>query len=275
MGEASGHVWLDFTGPFENPIVVALLFAAMGINWNLHSESFHPDGEVQGGLGHSPNNISPPRVRGQGVGVSGDSLALLKAFNAAAIPYRKSTRFQPLFSSALIAEAAASPMNDTGWTPASKAPLAQKIIALCRSRSIEKLKSFFVERKTFPTPLGLLKVDKFETQWDEDEKIFRFGKIYFSLDNISAGSFVSRGSSNDPTAVQVWEVREFSGESWPGARLPEGIIQKRFDLVGGLVLTACEALGILELTDRKPAVNMAAVLESVKRYKAFCLSKKS
>ena len=51
-------------------------------------------------------------------------------------------------------------------------------------------------------------MDKFESQWDEDEKIFRFGKIYFSLNGIPVGSFVSRASSNDPTAVQVWEVRE-------------------------------------------------------------------
>ena len=110
-------------------------------------------------------------------------------------------------------------------------------------------------------------MDKFESQWDEDEKIFRFGKIYFSLNGIPVGSFVSRASSNDPTAVQVWEVREFGSKEYHGARLSDEEIEMRFDLIGGLVLDECEKLGILTLIDKKPVKNMADVLPSVKRYR--------
>lgn len=242
MGEASGHVWLDYTGPFENPILVALLFASLCIK----HRAVH--GAAAGGI--------PPD-------------ALEQVFSALTIPYRKSTRFQPLFAPALIAEVAQTPANDTGWTSGSDVPVPQKVISLCRSASIEKLKAYFTDGRTFATPLGELRVGRFEADWDADEKIFRFGKIHFQLNGVPAGSFVSRGSSNDPTAVQVWEVKEFGGATWAGTKLPEADIQQRFDLIGGLVLCACEKLKVLELVDRKPAANMAGVLPSVERFRAM------
>jgi len=110
-------------------------------------------------------------------------------------------------------------------------------------------------------------VERFEAQWDEEEQIYRFGKIHFSLNGLPMGSFVSRGSSNDPTAVQVWEVKEFEGLKWEGVRLSEPAIQQRFDLIGGLVLSTCAQEHILELTDRPPAANMTDVLRSVERYR--------
>lgn len=242
MGEASGHAWLDFTGPFENPIVLTLLFTAMGVK-HLESKQYRTaDGSIP-------------------------AAAMNRFFNDWAIPYRKSTRFQPLFAPELIAEAAKDPANDTGWSSDSRSPIPQKIIGLCRSASVKKLMGFFTEGKTFGTPLGKLKVDRFETQWDDEAGIYRFGKIYFLLNDVPVGSFVSRGSSNDPTAVQVWEVKEFDGATWNGVKLPEEVIQQRFDLIGGFVLTQCADLGILELVDRKPAANMAEVLSSVERYR--------
>lgn len=242
MGEASGHVWLDYTGPFENPILVALLFTSLCVKHR--------------------------SARGAATGeIPAD--ALEQVFADLTIPYRKSTRFQPLFAPALIAEVAHTPANDTGWTPDSDAPVPQKVISLCRSASIEKLKGYFTDGRTFPTPLGELRVGRFEADWDADEKIFRFGKIHFQLNGLPAGSFVSRGSSNDPTAVQVWEVKEFDGLAWAGTKLPEAIIQQRYDLIGGLVLCACEKLKILELVDRKPAANMAGILPSVVNFRAM------
>jgi hypothetical protein len=242
MGEASGHAWLDFTGPFENPIVLTLLFTAMGVKHIAAKGYLAADGSI------------PSRV-------------MERVFSDLAIPYRKSTRFQPLFATALQAEAAIDPANDTGWSSESQSPIPQKVISLCRSASVRKLRDHFIVGKSTKTPLGQLRVDQFETQWDEEEGIFRFGKIYFSLNGVPAGSFVSRGSSNDPTAVQVWEVKEFDGLMWEGVKLPEEIIQQRFDLIGGFVLTQCAELGILELVDRKPAANMAGVLPSVRRYR--------
>jgi phosphomannomutase len=248
MGEASGHAWLDFTGPFENPIAVGLLFTAMCVE----------------------------RIRCRDRGTSGSaampSWVFEQVFTELAIPYRKSPRFQPLFASQLLSEAARQPRNDTGWAPGSSAPIPQKLITLCRSISIEKLKAFFPEGKTFATSLGELKVERFEAQWDEEEGIYRFGRIYFSLNGIAVGSFVSRGSSNDPTAVQVWEVKEFDGLLWSGEKLPEAIAQERFHLIGGLVLSVCAELNILELADRKPAANMAAVLPSVAAYRSLMKS---
>jgi phosphomannomutase len=241
MGEASGHAWLDYTGPFENPIVLAALFTA------LCAERIRQ----HGGLAADEN---PP-------------LAAQRVFTALAIPYRKSTRFQPLFAAALVAEAARDPANDTGWSPGSQSPIPQKLISLCRSASVRRIRALFAAGKTFPTALGELKVERCDAQWDEEEGIFRFGKVYFSLNGSPAGSFVSRGSSNDPTAVQVWEVKEFEGEIWNGVRLPEEVIRQRFDLIGGLVLCVCEREQILELTDRPPAANMTEVLQSVERYR--------
>jgi phosphomannomutase len=241
MGEASGHAWLDYTGPFENPIVMASLFAAM----------------------------CAQRIQGSGGLAAGEksSLAVHQVFTELAIPYRKSTRFQPLFSPALVAEVARDPANDTGWSPGQNSPVPQKLISLCRSTSIRKIRELFAVGKKFQTALGELKVELFDAQWDEEENIFRFGKIYFSLGGGPVGSFVSRGSSNDPTAVQVWEVKEFEGEKWNGVRLPEETIQQRFDLIGGLVLSTCEQEQILELTDRPPAANMTEVLQSLERYR--------
>ena len=242
MGEASGHAWLDFTGPFENPIVLTLLFTAMGVK-HIATKGYRvADGSI------------PSKV-------------MERVFSDLAIPYRKSTRFQPLFAAALQAEAARNPANDTGWSPENQSPIPQKVISLCRSASVKKLQNHFTVGKTWKTPLGELKVDSFEAQWDEEENIFRFGKVHFSLNDVAVGSFVSRGSSNDPTAVQVWEVKEFAGTTWNGVKLPEETIQQRFDLLGGFVLTQCVELGILELVDRKPAANMAGVLPSVERYR--------
>jgi hypothetical protein len=195
------------------------------------------------------------------------SLAVERVFTELAIPYRKTTRFQPLFASALIAEAARDPANDTGWSADLRSPVPQKLISLCRSASIKRIRELFAAGTTFPTALGELKVERCDVQWDEEENIFRFAKIYFSLHGSPVGSFVSRGSSNDPTAVQVWEVKEFEGEIWKGVRLPEEVIQQRFDLLGGLVLSICEQEKILELTDRPPAANMTEVLQSVTRYR--------
>ena len=67
----------------------------------------------------------------------------------------------------------------------------------------------------------------------------------------------------------MWEVKEFDGETWKGVRLPEDVVMNRFDLVGGIVLQQCEELGILSLEDRAPAVNMAGILESYKRFLAL------
>ena len=243
MSEASGHAWLDFTGPFENPIVLSLLFAAMCMR-------------------HA-------KAKGMWAGNSIAPLALEQIFNELAIPYRKSVRFQPLFARALVEEVEKSPSNDTGWSAESGRPIPQKLINLCRSASIDKLKQFFTVGRTFTTPIGDLSVTDFEFQWDEAERIYRYGKIYFALDSVPIGSFVSRGSSNDPTAVQVWEVKEFAGDSWTGTRLSEEEINNRFDLVGGLVLHTCAEQGILDLGDRRPAVNIANILPSLERYLAM------
>ena len=244
MGEASGHAWLDFTGPFENPVVLSMLFASMCVKRS-----------TAAGLRSANQAISP--------------LALEKVFNELAIPYRKAVRFQPLFAPALLEEVSKESRNDTGWKPGSNRPVPQKMINLCRSASIAKLKDFFTEGRAFSTPLGKLEVTRFECNWDEQEEIFRYGKIYFSLNSEWIGSFVSRGSSNDPTAAQVWEVKEFDVETWKGVRLPEDVVMNRFDLVGGIVLQQCEELGILSLEDRAPAVNMAGILESYKRFLAL------
>ena len=197
MGEASGHAWLDVTGPFENPIVLAALFTT------LCSE------RVKSKRRAEPTGALP-------------STAVQQAFVELAIPYRKSTRFQPLFASAIIAEAAKDPANDTGWSPESKSPVPQKLISLCRSASIRKLSEIFKTGASFETGLGKLKVEQFEAQWDEEERIYRFGKIHFSLNGSPIGLFVSRGSSNDPTAVQVWEVKEFDGLGWQGGPAARG-----------------------------------------------------
>jgi hypothetical protein len=244
MGEASGHAWLDVTGPFENPVVLALLFTAMCVE------------QLKSG-GHPTGSLPPPTE------------AFTRLFESLAIPYRKSARFQALFAPALVAEAAADPRNDTGWSPASGGAIPQKIIGLCRSASIRRLAAHFTTDWSQDTPVGRLTVAQFETQWDEEEEIFRFGKIHFHLDGLPAGSFVTRGSSNDPTAVQVWEVKEFDGARWQGERLTEDVIQQRFHLIGGLVLSTCRDLGILELVDRPPAANLAGILPSVERYHAL------
>jgi phosphomannomutase len=238
MGEASGHSWLDYTGAFENPIVLSLIFIAMGIKFNT--------------------------VRGLSLS---DPLALKKAYDHFEIPYRSAVRFQPLFSQKLIEEVSQMASEAGLSRPAFPAPITQKIIGLCRSESIKKLTAYFKEGRVFETDAGCLKVARLETQFDEEDEIYRYGKIYFSLGDILVGSFVSRGSSNDPTAVQIWEVREFEGPDWNGQRLPDNIVQKRFDAIGGVVLDACDKLGILELTDKKPSVNMPAVLASFARYK--------
>ncbi|MBN2443366.1 MAG: hypothetical protein JXJ04_18540 [Spirochaetales bacterium] len=235
MGEASGHTWLHYTGPFENPIAVAAFFTVMSLT--LCKQKDLP------------------------------FYAFAQALEDTVIPYKKSPRFQPLFTPQLIARAAGEKENTSGWSPASTSPMPQLIIKLCRSESIKILADRFKQGTTFETRIGTLTVERFESQWDDDEQIFRFGKIYFSLNGIPLGSFVSRASSNDPTAVQVWEVREFGTMVYDGTRLSDKEIGERFDTVGGLVLDECEKLGILSLTHEKPAQNMAEVLPSVERFR--------
>jgi hypothetical protein len=124
----------------------------------------------------------------------------------------------------------------------------------------------FSEGKVFNTPLGDLKVLKFDKQWDEDANIFRFAKISFSLDEEFIGSFVSRASSNDPTAVQTFEVKGFSKNHW-NIPLDNDTINNRLALIGGLVLTEGEKLGLFVVNNVEGSKNMELIMPIVNEYK--------
>jgi len=239
QGEASGHGWLGYTGNFENPIFMGTLFISM-----LRSQ-----------IESNKMTLEAP----------------YKAVMKSIIPYRKSPRFQPLFSQSVLKKASESKANDTGWKIDSKDEIPSKIIGLCRNESVLAAEKLFPIGSEFSSPWGNLTVTNFEKGWNDYNKIFGFGKIYFATeDGVPFGSFVTRGSSSgDPTAVQVWEVREFKTKSWEGKILSEKEIEKRFSFLGGLVLSKLGNADIIEISDRSPSKNMNIPLESYNYYNSL------
>jgi hypothetical protein len=181
-----------------------------------------------------------------------------------AIPYTRSPRYQPLFTPEFIAYVASLPANDTGWTPGKGGAIPAKIIGLARDASVKALRDHFSVGKEFDTKLGKVTVTNFETQWDAEAGIFRFGKLFFALNGEPIGSFVTRASSNDPTAVQIFEARETDSA---GKRLDPATVQAHYNLIGGLVLTEAEKLDVLIVDDVKGSGNMEAIMRTVNRYR--------
>ncbi|HAR64533.1 MAG: hypothetical protein DKM50_10000 [Candidatus Margulisiibacteriota bacterium] len=242
--EASGHTWLDYTGEYENPITVGLLFAAMAVN------------EAKKAHLYDGNSIQTGAI----FGIS----------EKKEIPYhRDAPRFQPEFGQKVIDTVAALPENDTGWKSNADGPIPQKLIGLARSVSIKIAEEIFKAESTFETPIGRITVDEFEKKWDDQDKIWRFGKINFTMNGTHLGSFVTRGSSNDPTAVQVAEVAGFDAEIFDGTKISKEEAEKRYAVVVGLVLEKLEQAGAVKLSTQKPSKNMEIVLPIIEKYRAM------
>ena len=208
--ERSGHAWTHTTGAFEDPIVVSLFFAIIGQEY----------------LAEQPQASHP----------------FLDAFRQNTIPYKQSTRFQPLFGELLLKELSVDPENKTGWTwEQGKPPTA--IIALGKHRVIKMLGQDFKQGAVFSTPAGVLKVSEFNCYFDPEALINRFADIRFTIDGKDAGSFVFRASSNDPTWVCAFEVPLWDNESFTSE-----IVQLRYDAVGGVVLDYLEQKGLARVT---------------------------
>jgi len=200
--ERAGHSWTHVTGEFEDPIVVSLFFAIMGQEYIAdHAESEHP---------------------------------FIEVFTKNTIPYRQSTRFQPLFTEELLQRLSDSPKNTTDWQYGDGKPPMQ-IIAMGKHKIIDELKDIFKVGKSFDTPAGQLTVTEFNYYFDPEAGINRFADIKFSLDGQDAGSFVFRASSNDPT----W-VCSFETPVWEDEAINSSSVDLRYDSVGGLVLDVLE-----------------------------------
>ncbi|MBU4457503.1 MAG: hypothetical protein KJ902_02045, partial [Candidatus Omnitrophica bacterium] len=234
-GERSGHCWLDVTGEFENPIAVAVLFAAMV------RDAKYEDGKS--------DSLNP----------------FIEAFHEQTIPYAQSTRFQPLFHATFLSELSSDPRNDTGWAydpvffsvppslqlqviadlgyDPSRPP--QAIIALGKDAGIRRLNREFTIGKSYDTPAGRLTVREFNTYQDSPDLggLYRFADIVFELDGRFAGRFVFRASSNDPTFVCSFETPVWDGEDYESQT-----VQDRYFSVGGVVLDWLEENEIAGVT---------------------------
>ncbi len=237
--EKSGHSWTRFTGAFENPIVVVAFFTAMIKKFIDSSEDF---------------SIS-----------SMSKTTIMEVFDRLAIPFESVPRYQPLFTDHLIQKVASLPENDTGWTPGNS-EIPTKIIALARSESIKMLMERFEKGRVFETFAGKVEVLDFETQWDEAAGIYRFGKISLGIGGELIGSFVTRASSNDPTAVQIFEAKEFTG-SWDGKRIPKEKVRENLMIIGGLILDESEKMRIINVADLPGSKNMEVVVPIVEEFR--------
>lgn len=228
--ERSGHAWTHATGAFEDPIVVLLFFGIMGMEFMRD----HP----------------------------GPLYSFSEAFQNNTIPYKQSTRFQPLFGEQLLRELSSDSGNDTGWT-VDKGKPPMKIISMGRHRAIERLREVFQPRVRFNTPVGELVVGEFNFYFDEEAGINRYADIRFTLDGQDAGSFVFRASSNDPTWVCSFEI-----PLWPGETFGSETVQKRYDSVGGVVLDYLEKGGLARVAGEGFDYNNKADAEgTLRRYR--------
>ena len=236
-GEKSGHAWMSITGAIENPIILNVVFTSMMLRL----------------------------LEAQGQSIADTSAAqLLDTFKAKTIPYNVSTRFQPLFTDAFLTEVADLPTNDTGWVPGRGTP-PSKVIGLARDLSIKALEELLPEGKKIVTTAGTVRVESFDKRWDEESQIYRFGKVRLSLDGEFIGSFVTRGSSNDPTAVQVFEANQTKND---GTLWSEEDLQRNFNLVGGLVLDVMSTYEIIIAENVPGSGNMNDVLPALATYRA-------
>ncbi|MCM8792825.1 MAG: hypothetical protein NC826_06805, partial [Candidatus Omnitrophica bacterium] len=209
--ERSGHTWTQVTGAFEDPIIVSLFFNI------IVSE-------------HLQKNPTAP-------------YPALEVYKKNSIPYKQSTRFQPLFGKPFLRQLSDDPENKSGWR-FGQTPIPMEIVSLGRHRAIEQLKGQFQKGKEFKTPVGRLTVSEFNFYFDPEIKANRFADIRFSLDGKDAGSFVFRASSNEPTWVCSFETPLWEGETFEAES-----VFLRYISVGGLVLDFLETSGIASVTE--------------------------
>jgi len=236
-GESSGHGWLDITGPIENPIAIIALFGVM-IN---EEKARYPQDTIK-------NKIKESMV----------------------IPYKRSGRFDPLFHEQLlktlssdIERKARFKVHDWEYRRGEKIP--QKVIAMGKDYVIEKIGEYFKEGATFTVSgaiNGELKVLDLNLYWDDDEELFRYADIRFSLNGEYIGRYIFRASSNDPNFVCGFEVPEIDYET--GSRKGLKDVALHYNLIGGLVLNWLSQRKYVPMQKKfKNRVNVIEAFDSV------------
>jgi phosphomannomutase len=231
--ERSGHLWLDVLGDFENPIVVATLFALASLRHQKENrESTNPFSEI---------------------------------YLKGVVSHRQSARFQLPFHPKFLKELSSDPRNTNGYAYEPGARPSQNLIALGRHVAVEKALQFLDRNKLFVTPAGLLKVGQIETQKDVADNLFRYLVVpFFNGREDYVGRFVLRASANEPAFVVSFEtpVRREKGET------PEAeFIQDRYTAVGGIVLDFLEGAEFAEVSG-EAGTTLSTYRRSVRRSEA-------
>ncbi len=233
--ERSGHIWLDVTGDYENPIAVAVLYAVMAQKLN-----------------EADSRVTNP---------------FLALYRKHPFPYKGSRRFQPPFRPEFLKTLAHLSKNHKDYEYRPNAIPPQELIDLGRHQVIRALMREFKEGGSYKTPAGPLIVSKIETKKDSNG-IYRFAVIHFQdLDKKDAGRFVLRTSANEPTFVATYETPVHTKE---GETLQSPSVVLRYISVGGVVLYLLEKAKIAQFEGKEVKdSNVLIEAESLRAFRTF------
>ena len=109
--------------------------------------------------------------------------------------------------------------------------------------------------KAFESSCGRVTTRFEKSAFDEEAGIFRYGIIrFFDADGEKMGSFVTRGSSNDPTAVQVAEAA------------PHKEAASRFVVLMQTTLREMDRAGVVKVKDEPGSKNMKIIIDILNRH---------
>jgi phosphomannomutase len=224
-GESSGHGWLQVTGPIENPLVITAIFGVMVAEY----KKSHSDETAYACEGLVKTNVSAP--------------------------YRRSGRFDPGFhasllrvlsgKAAILPEAQRTKLGIVDWTHDTEGKMPQAIIAMGKDYVIRRICEDFATGTVIQTTVGELKVDRLDAY--EEEGIYRFADIRFSLNGAYIGRFIFRASANDPNFVCSFEV-PYASDEQGNNRTPEAT-QRNYNLVGAVMLDWLERKEFSPISD--------------------------
>ncbi|MFC1658798.1 GNAT family N-acetyltransferase [Candidatus Omnitrophota bacterium] len=221
-GESSGHGWLHVSGPVENPMAIAALLAVALKQYK------QEHAQVKYLIDEFINEITKDML----------------AQHNTVVSYKRSGRFDPKFHPALldalfneyVSQMSQQERDRRGigsWNPVEGGKLPQIVIAFGKDYVIRRMLEDFPQGKTFATSQGELKVQDIDAY--EEEGIYRYADVRFSLNNEYIGRFIFRASANDPNFVCSFECPYQIDTTTSQDSNPEKTSLK-YDLVGGIIM---------------------------------------
>ncbi|MCM8797798.1 MAG: HAD hydrolase family protein, partial [Candidatus Omnitrophica bacterium] len=227
-GESSGHAWLDVTGPIENPLAIAILFALI----------------IKEYKNNNPN-----------IAYLVESCLNKLSQRYSKITFKRSGKINPPYQYHLLnllydnyvvglTQEERTRLGIVSWNPREndedKKKIPQVVVAYGKDYCIRNMLRDFIPGKTIKTKIGDLTVDKIDAY--AEGNLYRYIDIRFMLNNEYIGRFIFRASANEPNFVLSFEA------VYPEGVLAEEGAKKRFVVIGGVVLDYLDTMSFAPLS---------------------------